>query len=324
MSESLQLFVVGSPRSGTTLLRNLLHGHPEIAMTAYESHFVPSALRGSPRPPGAEGTVAVALFLERFKKGLLYRTGVERGKFRPGDEELRRALEARSWEETLRRLFDLYCDKEMAAARIWGDKTPTYVDHLDLIDAVLSNGRFVHIIRDPRDQALSERAIWGKSLRRSSEAWRRRVLAGRSSRAAADGRFYELTYEALVANPERELSALCDWLGTSFEPAMLAAASGSDELGQMVGADAVSKAAVGGRRQDLSEKQEALISAYTAAVGRSLSYDLPEVPSRNLGSFDRQVLAMHDQARFAAYFVKRRGLVRGLRFAFGSYLDSRD
>jgi hypothetical protein len=323
-SSSQQLFVVGSPRSGTTLLRNLLHGHPEIALTAYESHFVPAALQRHGLAPDFSRPEAVESFLRRFKRGLLYQKGLERGTFRPTDSELRTAIARDSWAEILRALFDLYCEKEMARASFWGDKTPTYVDHIDLIDAALPDARFAHIIRDPRDQALSERAIWGKSLRRSGESWRRRVTRARASAVAADGRYFELTYEAMVANPEAELRRLCSWLELDFDRAMLDSASGSDELGQMVGARAVSTAAVGGRRGSLSAREEMTISALIGEIGRSLSYDLPVAAPRRLSSLGLFLLGLHDRLRFTAYFVKQKGISGGVRFTVGSFLDSRD
>lgn len=318
-----QLFVVGAPRSGTTLLRNLLHGHSGIALTTYESHFVPAALRRYGFRPQIGSPDETKAFVARFKRGLLYQKGQERGLFCPTDAELAEAVDGGSWATVLRNLFDLYCDKEMAHAQIWGDKTPSYIDHLDLIDSALPDARFVHIIRDPRDQALSERAIWGKSLRRSADAWRRRIVQARSSRPAVEDRYIELTYESLVRDPERELRRLASWLGVDFQPAMLRSAAGSDELGQMVGAQSVSDAAIGGRRGRLSPSEETAIASLTRDVGAELGYNLPPSPPRQLRKIELPLLALHDRVGLLAYFVRNKGLLRGLKFFVGSFVDSR-
>jgi Sulfotransferase family len=320
--QARQLFVVGSPRSGTTLLRNLLHGHSSIALTTYESHFVPGVLRQYGPHPQIDSPDEVRAFVARFKRGLLYQKGQERGVFCPSDAELAKAIDGDSWAEVLRNLFDLYCDKEMAEARIWGDKTPSYVDHLDLIDSALPNARFVHIIRDPRDQALSERAIWGKSLRRSADAWQRRVVRARSSRPSIENRYIELTYESLAKDPETELQRLTDWLGVDFEPAMLRSAAGSDELGQMVGAKSVSDAAIGGRRGRLSQREEAAIASLTRNVGVELGYDLPASPPHRIRKIELPFLALHDRIGLLAYFIRNKGPLRGLKFFVGSFVDS--
>jgi hypothetical protein len=317
------LFVVGSPRSGTTLLRNLLHGHQEVALTAYESHFVPVALQHYGAHPNVGTLLEDSTFLRRFKRGLLYQKGREHGVFCPTDTELRAAINESSWAVVLRNLFDLYCDKDMSQAQIWGDKTPAYVDHIDLIDKALPDARFVHIIRDPRDQALSERAIWGKSLRRSAETWRRRIANARASRAAAEGRYIELTYEGLVNDPERELRRLSSWLRIDFQPSMLSSYTGSDELGQMVGAQSISNAAIGGRRRNLSTSDEILVASLTGDIGRSLAYDLPSATPRHLRRAELSVLAVHDRLALIAYFVRRKGLIDGMRFTIGSLIDAR-
>src|SRR5262249_40442614 len=41
-----RLFVVGCPRSGTTLLQRMLNSHPQPAVASY-THFIPAAIRGS-------------------------------------------------------------------------------------------------------------------------------------------------------------------------------------------------------------------------------------------------------------------------------------
>jgi hypothetical protein len=318
-----QLFIVGSPRSGTTLLRNVLNGHTQIALTAHESHLVPSLLLQYGTHPHIQDAHEIDAFLRRFKRGLLYKKGRESGLFSPTDAELADAVCDTTWAGVLRGLFNLYSEKNMTQAEVWGDKTPAYVDHIDLIDAALPRARFIHIIRDPRDQALSERAIWKKSLRRSAYMWRKRVMLARTSRAAAAGRYKELTYEGLARDPERELRRLTAWLGLDYEPAMLEAASGSDELGQMVGAQTVSDAAIGGRRNDLSVSDAAIIASLAGDVGRSLTYDLPTVAPRRLGRTELSLLTMHDRLGLISYYVRRKGLVNGIMFAVGTYIDSR-
>jgi hypothetical protein len=321
--EGRPLFIVGLPRSGTTLLRNLLHGHSEIAMTSYESHFLPSLLAQQAESPADADVRTVDRLLARFKSGLLYQKDRERGKFLPSDEELRVAFAAGSWPAVICGLFDLYCDKPMAQAAIWGDKTPAYLDHLDLIRGALPDARFIHIIRDPRDQALSERAIWGKSLRRSAETWRRRIANARASRPAMEGRYLETTYESLVCDPEQELRRLSAWLEVDYQETMLESAANSDELGQMVGATSVSADAIGGRRRDLSLREEAAIASLAGEIGSQLAYNLPAVSHSRLGKMELPVLAAHDRLALLGYFVRTKGLTTGLKFFVGSFLDSR-
>jgi hypothetical protein len=263
----------------------------------------------------------ISTFLGQFKRGLLYQKGCERGVFLPSDLELAAAAKAHSWTALLRGLFDLYCDKRMEDARFWGDKTPAYVDHINLIDVALPDAHFVHIIRDPRDQALSAQAIWGKSLRTSADHWRTAIVQARASQASVDGRYAEVTYEALVRDPEYELRRLTHWLGVDFQSSMLDSAVGSDELGQMVGAQEVSTVAIAGRRSELRPRAETMIAALTGDIARQIGYDLPPVDARQLRSVERHVLAIHDRLGLMAYFLRQKGVANGLRFGLGSLHD---
>jgi hypothetical protein len=318
-----QLFIVGLPRSGTTLLRNLLHGHQQISLTAYESHFVPALLERHGARPRFDRRTEAQAFVAKFKRGLLYQKGLERGVFCPTDAELEAAMTGDSWPVVLRNIFNLYCDKDMAQTAIWGDKTPSYASHIDRIGDAMPEACFLHIIRDPRDQALSERAIWGKSLRRSADMWRQIVYNARESRVASQGRYMEVTYEALASRPRSELQRLSSWLGLDFQPAMLESAGGSDELGQMIGAQAIEHTAIGGRREHLRLAEERVIAELAGGIARSLNYDLPSVPARKVRPAAMRLLAAHDRATLVAYFIRQKGLVGGLRSAAGALADSR-
>jgi len=125
---------------------------------------------------------------------------------------LRRALRREPW-------FALW---EIAAPR-YADKTPHYVSHLSLLAARFPEARFVHVVRDGRDVALSLLEVpWGPdTIKEAALHWRRRVLEGRAA-GLPGNRYREVRYEALVADPERELRALTAWLELDYDASMLA------------------------------------------------------------------------------------------------------
>ena len=112
-------------------------------------------------------------------------------------------------------------------AERWGDKTPIYASYLDLIHEIWPQAQFLHIIRDGRDAALSmlekyERDEFHVDVFFAARNWVRRIRKAQASGARlGPGLYYELRYEDLVQYPERELQAVCDFLGETFEPAML-------------------------------------------------------------------------------------------------------
>ena len=321
-ASSEPLFVVGCPRSGTTLLRNLLNGHPDIALTAHESHFLPWMLRTyGDRTPGAQ-KLRIGPVLTRFKGGLLYRKGVDQRDFHPSDSALMEALGAEEWIDLVRGVFGLYSEKLVGPNTVWGDKTPSYVDHIDLIATAIPGARFVHIVRDPRDQILSERSIWGKSISRSAFVWDRRIRTARQSGAALDGRYTEVLYEDLATNPESELTRITSWLGLGFDEEMLSTVRESDELGQMIGVTAVRTEAIGGRRLELSQRAERSIATLAGETARSLGYDLPAVQTRKMSKPEYLALAMRDRIGITAYAVRKYGLWEGLRVSLAALKDA--
>jgi hypothetical protein len=104
----------------------------------------------------------------------------------------------------------------------WGDKSPGYALHMRKIARILPEAHFVHLIRDGRDVRLSQLRRGenppgpGKHARR----WTRRVRTGRRQGAAVD-HYMEVRYEHLIADPERELRRICEFVSLEFDPAML-------------------------------------------------------------------------------------------------------
>jgi len=105
----------------------------------------------------------------------------------------------------------------------WGDKTPTYFAHLHAIERVLPEARFIHLIRDGRDTALSLRDLWfspGKDMTTLARAWRKDVSIARQ-----EGRrvrhYLEIRYEALIQNPAAALRKICEFIELEYDAQML-------------------------------------------------------------------------------------------------------
>jgi hypothetical protein len=215
------LFVVGCGRSGTTVLRTALDAHPRLAV-AHEGRFVaPLALRrGRYEQPEA-------FAVERFVADMLGDRAV-RTNLGFDEEGLRGALGAGDghgpvdYPDAVRRVFAAYAARQ--GKDRYGDKMPGYVLRVPLLADLLPESRFVHIIRDGRDVALSTGVLAGRGTDLVSAAlnWRTRVTAGRTDGAAlAPGRYHEVRYEALVTDPEAELRALAAFAGLPWDAEML-------------------------------------------------------------------------------------------------------
>jgi Sulfotransferase family len=218
------VFIVGAPRSGTTLLRRIVDAHPSIAITR-ETHWITKLLEGENAfSPDAPVTPALLRRLRAHPK--FTRMGVD-------DSELDHMVsrpEPLSYAELVTRIFDRY--GEAHGKRLVGDKVPDYVRHLPLLHRLWPQARFVHLIRDGRDVALSmltrERfarrfATWEQDpISTAALSWEQLVRLGREAGAELPpARYNELRYESLVAEPSGECRKLCDFLGVPFDERML-------------------------------------------------------------------------------------------------------
>ena len=204
-------FVVGAERSGTTLLRLMLDAHPDLAVPP-ETHFIDRVAEAceDDRDPGRA-------FIQTVTSHRRW------GDFRIDGEELERrvsGIEPFDLGEALRAFYGLYAQK-FGKAR-WGDKTPKYVRHMDLIHGLLPEARFVHIIRDGRDVALSARDLWfgPDSVEEAARKWRSLIDKARvQSRGIPH--YLEIRYEDLVSETEPTLKRICEFVELRWDPGML-------------------------------------------------------------------------------------------------------
>jgi hypothetical protein len=213
------IFIVGVHRSGTTLLRYMLSSSPRIYIPP-ESDFIPRFFKN--RPNGRLSKQQISRFLRIIFKE--YRFVGEWKGDAPDIEVLLQNMASRTPAAFLNALYRMYAHQHGATR--WGDKTPIYTSYVDLIHQIFPTAQFIHIIRDGRDVALSTLDKWGQKelhvdIYYAARIWVRRI---QDARAAASrlgpGQYYELRYEHLVENAEKELRAVCDFLDETYLPAM--------------------------------------------------------------------------------------------------------
>jgi hypothetical protein len=221
------VFIVGCPRSGTTLLQRIVDAHPQIAVTP-ETHWIPSYLpKLIEKAPEGEVT-------KRFVRRLLrYHRFAQLGVGRKPLKKLLKADRPLSYARFVSAVFDLY-GKAQGKALV-GDKTPGYARQIPVLHSLWPEARFVHLVRDGRDVCLSARswkkpgklflrcAGWGDDPAMTAALWWEWHvrLAREDGRPLGPGLYREMRYEALVAHPREEVAALCTFLGVPFDEAML-------------------------------------------------------------------------------------------------------
>jgi hypothetical protein len=133
--------------------------------------------------------------------------------------------------EAIRTTYSLYASVNGKVR--YGDKTPVYVMAIGPIASLLPESKFVHIVRDGRDGALSYQDVpWGPgTVEEAAFRWRRAVNAAKeAARMLASQRYFELRYEDLVHDPERVIHETCEFVGLPFDKSMLSYFKRADEV----------------------------------------------------------------------------------------------
>lgn len=208
MDERL-LFVIGAPRSGSTLLARMLGSHSQVFAPAETHLLTPLAHLG---------------YYETVERAP-YDPVISQGAIR----ELVAALPGgeRDYLSALRAYADSLYERMLAASgrRLLLDKTPAYALVLDFVAKLYPKARYVALVRNPL-------AIWSSYVESffdgdAAAAHRFNPLLERYVPALA--RFlreqpvaiHRVRYEELVADPEARMRELCAFLGLDYEAGMV-------------------------------------------------------------------------------------------------------
>ncbi len=219
------IFIVGLPRSGTTLMAVCLDRHPAIHCGP-ETHLFPrlAAEGHGPLDPGRWPDAATD-FVVRIAEPM---PSLDRARVRAFLAD--RPPSAAAMMEALVALPAVDAGK-----RRWAEKTPRHLDHLRAIREAWPSAAVIRMVRDPRSRAVSmSRVPFGPESQVANllDGLRRDRRA--QAQVDADPRLLTVRLEDLQADPEPTLRGVCEFLGEPYDAAMLvasehAAAVPSDE-----------------------------------------------------------------------------------------------
>ena len=223
---SAPFFIVGSGRSGTTLLRAILVAHTRLSIPP-ETWYLNQMrdLLELDRPLSARETQRVVrVMTEHYRWPDLELPA----------EEFRRevaAMESPHLRDIVELVYLEYLRRNGKSR--WGDKTPGYIELVPQLVHLFPGAKFIHVVRDGRDVAKSFQARrWsGRWLHQNAWEWiEAMTYAARWRESTYAALFLEVRYEDLVLDREREVRRICEFLGEAFEPEMLSWQHSVEEL----------------------------------------------------------------------------------------------
>jgi hypothetical protein len=221
-----RIFIVGCPRSGTTLIQSMLAMHPNLTSFT-ENHFfyngfikIPLGKIGEPcryltRPEVKlwfKQFISVNFTAEKIQAGL--KTFPE---YNPANSPL-------LYGKAFIRFLDSVSEEQNKSG--WVEKSPYHVYNIDLINEIDENCKFIHVIRNGMENASSIQRIskqypeWNFFNKKSaSQMWNEFLLQSLSWKGVEN--HYFLAYEKLIEQPEKELMGICDFFRIKWDKQML-------------------------------------------------------------------------------------------------------
>lgn len=288
------IFIVGMPRSGTKLLRDLLNYHSLVGITANESHVLPYFYQNAGKYTPLSQAQNFDHFYKDFTNTIFFQRLTANGHFSLNKSAWADAVQSWQFSGVIEAFYRLYARQQNKT--IWGDKTPSYLLHMPLLKSLFPGAKFIHIIRDVRDYCLSIKKAWNKNMYRAAQRWHDSIIKCRRDAAAHIGADYlEVTYEALSNDPEKILRQICRFLAIPFENAMTSPTQPTENLGDTKNAVGIVKGNYGKWKKNMATetvlKIEKMCGSLLTELGYSAAYSA--TPKR-LGNAEMQLYKVLD------------------------------
>jgi len=306
----MNIFMIGTPRSGANLLRLMLNELPRIA-APHPPHILQRLMPLMPNYGDLENKENFAQLIEDACRL------VELNPVPWEGVTLDRAdIERRSRRRTLMGVYEAVYDAMAAAweARSWCCQSLANIAYLPQIEAHFRSPRYIYLHRDGRDVAVSSRKVvtGEKHFYHLAREWATtQLLAIGMRERIGSNRFFSISYESLTSQPELSMRQLCKFLGVRFSPSMLEfyksdearrAAESSD-----LWSNVVRPIMADNTRKFLHEASEEDIRLFESVAGNvltALGYELARIPrgakriisEEDIGRFDTENRRLKEEA----------------------------
>jgi protein-tyrosine sulfotransferase len=225
------VFIIGSGRSGNTLMRALLVAQGDIAIPP-ESYVLGSAMREFYRYSYLPWQLLARLGLSRFESHPQFHTW-EMNMLPVYQKALHLERGQQNFACLIDVLYTSYAQQHQPQARRWGDKTPMNTLYLQEIRQVFPKAQFIHMLRDGRDVVTSylQSGLY-EDLPSAVRRWLQAVESASKLAKIVDKKAYLLVrYEDLVNEPVRVVQETCTFLDIPYRAEILDFWKQADQLG---------------------------------------------------------------------------------------------
>ena len=277
--EQQPAFIVGAVRSGTTLLRLMLDHHPQLAFH-FEFEFAVDQVAD-------DGTLPVLAEYHEYLS--------QHRVFQLSEGQIDPRLDYRQLVNSFLEQKRTRDEKKIIGA--------TVHHHMDRIQHLWPEAKYIHLLRDGRDVARSCSAMgWAGNMYTAVERWIDAEQTWERLRThIPPDRQLEIRYEDLIVRPEAALTRICEFLGTEFDEAIYGYADSSTY--EMPDAKLIEQ-----WRRKLSDEDIQLAEARIAEMLTERGYALSGLPILAISPAQRKKLLRQDWLWRAKFRMNRYGL----------------
>lgn len=282
---SAPIFIVGTPRSGTTLTAKILGRHSALYLPG-ETHFFDDVF-------GLRDKLG-EVFTDEVRARVYDKVRTLYGRYNePADQERVEGLERAgcdfgrdewtSYQDVLSALMEYPMEAEGKVR--WGNNTPRDIFHVHRIIEFYPDAKVVVCVRDVRDFLLSYQGKWKATAENevdrlkqlyhpvvTSLLWKASMKQVPAiKRMVPEGNLYILKYESLVTEPEAVVRKLCEVVGVEFEQEMLDVGAYGSSHGQ--GRSGVYSSSVGKWRDQLPAEESFVAQMIVGKEMTALGYE---------------------------------------------------
>jgi hypothetical protein len=316
------LFIIGMPRSGTKLLRDLLNQNPNIGIPTTETHFIPTMINRFGNPPNFNLDTEFNRFFKSLKNTTFWKiNSAQYSEMTKG--YLKKHADIKSWNSIFEVILKYYAPSGRAENFIWGDKSPSYTNNSLLMKEIFPNSKFIHIIRDPRDCCLSAKKTWGKNIYRTAEIWRQWLINARTNGLRSEHNYLEVLYEDLISTPEDTMRSICDFIPCKFTRKMIELKKPSENLGDTKGQSIIVKENMKKYVKELMPKEIKRIEEIVYPVMKQFPYQFEfNVTYKPVNKLILFPLTIYDGITMIKFNIRDKGILKGMIHYYQLLSDS--
>jgi hypothetical protein len=221
-------FIIGRPRSGTTLLQTLFGMHPNVVIPP-ESAVIKESYEGFKHIENwrKRDIKRFSAFLFRVRK--FEGWNIDLKKIESTLIEHKGIL---NFPTIVRIVYSLYSSGQDKNIMVIGDKNPRYSKYPETMQKIIPGAKFIHVVRDHRDHILSMQrtGLLNGNLPLIAYFWKKSQIKMFKFIKNNPDDVISVRYEDFVEDPEKNLVEMCRFLGISFDPDLLKFYDNKDKI----------------------------------------------------------------------------------------------